>query len=123
MLLLKAVGSRGFTLRQRSIVHEVRTSLGPQLCRAMARFAEPSPSSLPSRARQVLRCRLEGGADKQIAARLRNRRLTVNQYVKRAFGHFGVQGRTERLAHWVRRRRGARFGRGRGRRWPRIVIP
>jgi DNA-binding CsgD family transcriptional regulator len=35
-------------------------------------------------------------------------RYTVNQYTKIVYRHFGVQGRAELLARWVKRGWGAR---------------
>ena len=35
--------------------------------RTLARFGEPSPSDLPPRAREVLRCLLEGDTDARVA--------------------------------------------------------
>jgi DNA-binding CsgD family transcriptional regulator len=69
----------------------------------LARFDEPRPSQLPPRVRQTLRCLLEGDSDKQIAARLTISTHTVNQYAKQLYRHFGVSGRHELLARWVRR--------------------
>lgn len=62
----------------------------------------PSPTELPSRVRQTLRCLLEGDSDQQIAARLGLGRHTINQYAKKIFAHFGVGSRTELLARWIR---------------------
>jgi DNA-binding NarL/FixJ family response regulator len=75
----------------------------------LARLDEPSPAALASRVRQVLRCLLEGDSDKQIAARLRLTRHTVNQYVKTIFRHFGTGSRAELLARWIRRGWGSKF--------------
>jgi DNA-binding NarL/FixJ family response regulator len=69
-------------------------------------LGERSPADLPPRARQVLRCLLEGDGDKQIAARLAISPLTVNVYTKAIYKHFGVSSRTELLARWIRRRWG-----------------
>ena len=83
-----------------TLLHQETTRLigGP-----LARFDEPGPSQLPPRARQTLRCMLEGDTDKQIAARLALSTHTINQYAKRIYRHFGVSGRSELLARWVRR--------------------
>jgi DNA-binding CsgD family transcriptional regulator len=59
--------------------------------------------------RQVLRCLLEGDSDKQIAARLRISRYTVNQYTKTLYRRFGVSGRSEHFARWFRRGWGKLF--------------
>jgi DNA-binding NarL/FixJ family response regulator len=64
---------------------------------------------LSPRLRQVLRCLLEGDADKHVAARLCLTRNTVNQYAKVLFRHFGVRSRAKLLARWARRGWGGRF--------------
>jgi DNA-binding CsgD family transcriptional regulator len=69
----------------------------------LAAWADPSPTALAPRPRQVLRCLLEGDADKQIAARLHLSPHTVNQYTKLIYRHFQVTGRAELLARWIRR--------------------
>jgi DNA-binding NarL/FixJ family response regulator len=82
--------------------------VAPLLGGSLARFSEPSPTALPPRVRQVLKCLLEGDGDKQAAVRLHLSRYTVNEYTKQIYRHFGVQGRAELLARWVRRGWGAR---------------
>jgi DNA-binding CsgD family transcriptional regulator len=74
----------------------------------LARFDEPAPSKLPPRVRDVLACLLEGDGDKQVASRLRLSQHTVNQYTKQIYRYFGVGGRAELLARWVRRGWGSR---------------
>ena len=82
--------------------------LAPLVGGPLAWFAEPQPSQLPPRVRQVLRCLLEGDGDKQAAARLGISPHTVNVHTKAIFRHFGVQSRAELLARWVRRGWGGR---------------
>ena len=103
--LLAARASRepDFTPRQKAVVWAALASTGPLVGGPLARFADPSPSALPPRTRQVLRCLLEGDGDKQVAARLDMARLTVNQHVKRIFVHFRANSRAELLSRWVRR--------------------
>ena len=105
--LCRHVGEPDFSPRQKALVREAITLIGPLVGGPLARFAEPCPSALPPRARQVLRCLLEGDCDKQIAARLGISRHTVNDYTKQTYLHFGVQGRAELLARWVKRGWGA----------------
>lgn len=107
--LWRAAGEPEFTPRDRALVRETYAALAPLIGGPLACPAEPSPSALPPRVRQVLRCLLEGDGDKQIAARLGLTRHTVNQYAKALFRHFGVQSRAELLARWVRRGFPARF--------------
>lgn len=94
---------RDFNGRARALVRETQVAIGPLIGGALARFGEPSPSELPPRTRDVLRCLLEGDSDKQAATRLGISKYTVNQYVKVIFDHFGVATRAELLARWVRR--------------------
>ncbi len=109
LYLLRPIGERDFTGRDRVIAAEAMALVAPLLGGPLARFHEPAPSDLPPRLRQVLRCLLEGDSDKQIAARLTISRYTVNQYTKVVYRHFGVSARSELLARWVRRSWGGRF--------------
>ena len=109
LYLLRPVGERAFSGRAGAVAQEAMRELTALVGGPLARFAEPSPSGLPPRARQVLRCLLEGDSDKQVAARLGLGRHTVNQYAKAIFAHFGVRSRAELLARWVRRGWGAKF--------------
>ena len=96
------------TSRQKACVVAAQVLRTPRGGGALPRFVEPSPNSLPARVRQVLKCLLEGDGDKQTAARLKLSRYTVNEYTKHIYRHFGVQGRAELLARWIRRGWGAR---------------
>jgi DNA-binding CsgD family transcriptional regulator len=102
-ILTRAIGEPDFNSRQLEIVREAQAQVGALVGGALARYTEPSPSDLPRRVREVLRCLLEGDSDKQIATRLGISKYTVNQYVKTIFAHFGVTTRTELLARWIRR--------------------
>jgi len=109
ILANRATGEKPFSARDTAILAEVQQSFAPLVGRSLARFAEPSPATLPPRVREVLRCMLEGDGDKQIAARLNIRPHTVNQYVKAIHKHFGVSSRAELLARWIKRGWGTRF--------------
>ena len=109
LYLLRPVGERDYNGRQRAIAAETMAMVAPLVGGPLARLGEPAPAELPPRLRQVLRCLLEGDSDKQIAARLRISRYTVNQYTKMVYRHFGVCARSELLARWVRRGWGGRF--------------
>lgn len=108
VIIARALREADFSARQKAVVQEavaqVASLVGP-----LARFGEPCPADLPPRARQVLRCLLEGDSDKQMVARLGLTRHTVNGYAKTIFQHFGVRSRAELIARWVRRGWGARF--------------
>jgi DNA-binding CsgD family transcriptional regulator len=103
LYLLRPVGERDFDGRQRAIAAEAMARFAPLLGGPLARLHEPAPTELPRRLREVLRCLLEGDSDKQIAARLRIARYTVNQYTKVIYRRFGVCARSELLARWVGR--------------------
>ena len=103
IFLGRAVGDRPFGQREVLVVQIAHATLAPLIGGPLARFVEPSPSALSPRARDVLRCLLEGDGDKQIASRLDIRQHTVNGYVKQIYAHFGVSSRSELLARWVRR--------------------
>ena len=107
--LARPCGERDFSERDSAVVEEVFATLVPLVGGPLARFTEPSPAGLVPRAREVLRCLLEGDTDKQVGLRLGLPRHTVNQYAKRVFAHFGVGSRAELLARWVRRGWGGRF--------------
>lgn len=103
VILYRPLGEKNFGPRVVRLAQEAHALIAPLIGRLLARFGEPSPSELPPRIREVLRCLLEGDSDKQVAARLGISKYTVNQYVKAVFGHFGVTTRAELLARWVRR--------------------
>lgn len=107
--LIRTIGRRDFAARDQLIVREVHAALAPLIGGPLARFVEPSPRDLTVRAREVLRCLLEGDSDKQIAARLKVRPFTVNQYTKLIYRHFGVNARAALLSRWIRRGWGSRF--------------
>ena len=102
-IMFRAKGKRNFGERERRIVERLHEEIATLVGGALARYSDPSPTELAPRVRQVLRCILEGDSDKQIAARLGLSPLTVNQYTKTIYGHFGVSGRAELSARWLRR--------------------
>jgi DNA-binding CsgD family transcriptional regulator len=108
VVVARALGAVDFSAREKGVVREAMAAVVPLIGGPFARFSEPSPSDLPARPRQVLRCLLEGDSDKQVAARLGLSRHTVNEYAKAVFSHFGVRSRAELLARWIRRGWGAR---------------
>jgi DNA-binding CsgD family transcriptional regulator len=103
VILNRTAGRRDFRPRDRAIVRESHAALASLVGGALASFKDPSPRDLAPRVRQVLACLLEGDGDKQVAARLTLGVHTVNQYTKVIYRHFGVRGRAELLARWVRR--------------------
>lgn len=109
LFLSRAMGDRDFSAREKVMVREAQRVLSPLVGGPLARYGEPSPSSLPKRGRQVLNCLLAGDSDKQIAARLGISRFTVNGHTKAIFRHFAVGGRAELQARWIRRGWGSTF--------------
>src|SRR5258707_157206 len=105
----RSVAERVFSARHKAFVRELHIAVAGWIGGQLARFIDPSPSALSRRARQVLRCLLDGDGDKQIARRLGISHFTVNQYAKVIFEHFGVSSRPELLARWVRRGWGKGF--------------
>jgi DNA-binding CsgD family transcriptional regulator len=99
----RARGEATFDEREVAIIKFLHEEVARLVGGPLASADEPSPSQLPPRARQVLRALLEGDTDKQIAARLSLSAHTVNQYTKQIFRHFGVAGRNQLMARWVRR--------------------
>ena len=108
VILLRGHGRREFQPRDVAIVREAQAVLSPLVGGPLARFADPAPSRLSPRLQQVLACLLEGDSDKQIAARLGLAAFTVNDHTKAIFRYFGVRGRAELMARWIRRRWGSR---------------
>jgi DNA-binding CsgD family transcriptional regulator len=104
----RATGRPTFNEREVALLTLIHREASRMIGGPLARFDEPRPTQLPPRARQVLRCLLEGDADKQVAHRLSLSAHTVNQYTKQIFRHFKVSGRTELLARWLRRGWGSR---------------
>jgi len=109
LVLNRAHGRRDFSSRDLALVRETHAALGPLIGGPLARYCDPSPGDLAPRVRQVLACMLEGDGDKQIAARLKLSRFTINQYTKSVFRHFGVGSRSELLSRWIRRGYSTRF--------------
>ncbi|WP_435016513.1 helix-turn-helix transcriptional regulator [Tundrisphaera sp. TA3] len=103
IVALREDGRPDFSPRARTIIRETHRALSPLIGGHLARYADPSPADLPPRQRQVLACMLEGDGDKQIAARLGIARYTVNDYTKAIYRHFGVNGRAQLQARWIRR--------------------
>ena len=100
----RAVKRRDFSARELAFVGEAHAAVASLIGGPLSRFDEPSAHGIPAGARRVLACILEGDADKQVAARLGLSVHTVNGYAKEIYRHFGVRGRTELMARWIRRK-------------------
>jgi DNA-binding NarL/FixJ family response regulator len=85
------------------IVSLLHDGLAPLIGRALASASDPSPSDLTPRLQQVLLCLVEGDSEKEVAARLTLSPLTVHEYVKRIYHHFGATTRAELMAFLMRR--------------------
>jgi DNA-binding CsgD family transcriptional regulator len=67
------------------------------------RGSSSSPTRLPPRVRETLRCLLEGDGEKQSAARMGLSTETVHQYVKTLYRYYRAASRAELLARVLRR--------------------
>jgi DNA-binding CsgD family transcriptional regulator len=103
LLAFRPAGGGVFRRRERRLVRMLHGELGRHLGEALATLDDPSPSDLTPRLRDTLRCLLEGDGEKQVAARLGVSTLTVHDYVKALYRHFGVVSRAELLAYFLRR--------------------
>jgi DNA-binding CsgD family transcriptional regulator len=106
LTMLRTLGERKFRPRHKLFLTTVHQAIAPMVGRQFAAAHEPSAMQLSPRLRQVLDCLLEGDSEKQVAARLGLKPLTVNQYVKAVYRHFRVNSRAELMARWVRFSRG-----------------
>jgi len=104
ILLHRATGESDFAPRQQQLLYlfhdELGRLIGPVLVSADDRF---SPTRLPPRVQETLRCLLEGDGEKQAATRMGLSRETVHQYVKALYRHYRVASRAELLARVHRR--------------------
>jgi len=101
--LVRAADDPDFAPRARPIAAELYSQIAPMIEGPLAGYHEPSLDGLAPRAREVLRCLLEGDGDKQIASRLGLSRHTVSFYIRHIFAHFNVGSRSELMARWIRR--------------------
>jgi DNA-binding CsgD family transcriptional regulator len=108
VVLYSQLGEGPPSERGRRLVHLAQQELGPLLGTALATAGDPGWSDLPPRWRQTLECLLDGESEKQAASRLGISRLTIHEYVKRLYEHFGVSSRGELLAFFLRRYGAAR---------------
>lgn len=109
IVMLRAKGRRDFSGRDRALVRETNARLSRLVGKELARCDEPTPRELAPRCRQVLIGLLQGEGDKQVAARLSLGMHTVNEYTKLIYRHFGVRGRSELMARWIKRGWSDRF--------------
>ncbi len=108
LVLTRPPRGRPFERREPRLLRLVHREINPLLGSALAGPDDPCPSKLPPRLRETLDCLLDGDSEKQAALRLGVRRVTAHQYVNALYRHFGVAGRAELMAHFLRRYRNRR---------------
>jgi DNA-binding CsgD family transcriptional regulator len=103
----RPVGDCSFSLRDVRLLDCLHHELAPQIGRRLAAAGEPSASELSPRLRQALDGLLAGSSEKQIAERLGISPATLHEYVTKLYRRFGVSGRHELMARWIRYGTGA----------------
>jgi DNA-binding CsgD family transcriptional regulator len=104
IILHRATGMPDFAPRHAQLLHLFHEELGRLMGPVLVLAGDPfSPTRLPPRVQETLRCLLEGDGEKQAAARMGLSKETVHQYVKALYRHYRVASRAELLA-WVLRR-------------------
>jgi DNA-binding CsgD family transcriptional regulator len=111
--VVRALGERDFSPRERRLLNFFHAELGPLIGRALVSATEPSPVKLSPRLRQTLAYLLEGDGEKQVADRLGLSHDTTHQYVKELYRHFGVGSRAQLMAYVLKR-----IGQGQWRQFP-----
>ena len=94
---------RAPTWRTKAILALLRSQITPLVGTVLATTRHRGTNGLSPRLRQTLDGLLSGEAEKQIAARLDISRATVHEYVGMLYQHFGVEGRAELMAYFLRR--------------------
>lgn len=90
--------------RERRVIDLLHAELAPRIGTRLATWRHRGLHGLSPRQRQTLDRLLEGDGEKQIAYRLGLSRSTVHEYITAVYRHFGVSGRGELLAYFLRRR-------------------
>jgi DNA-binding CsgD family transcriptional regulator len=104
LCVLRAVGERAFSRRERQLTSFFHAELGRLIGRALVSGVDPTVAPLSPRLRQTLACLLEGDSEKQVAWRLGLSRWTVHEYVTMLYRRFGVRSRAALLSHVLARR-------------------
>lgn len=113
-------GRMPFDPRTRRLVRLLHHELGLGLGSVLAIGSEePGPVALSPRLHEVLGCLLEGGSEKEIAARLSLSGRTLHEYVTALYRRFAVHSRAELMARFAHARplpgsESARTARSRG---------
>jgi DNA-binding CsgD family transcriptional regulator len=98
--LQRAPGDPPFTEREKAMVHLLHTNAPHVYC-----VPEPQQSQidqLAPRLRPVVRCLLQGDAEKEVAAKLKLSRHTVHRYTQVVYRQLQVHSRGELLAKFAR---------------------
>jgi DNA-binding CsgD family transcriptional regulator len=98
----RSFGEAPFSLRDVRLVDQLHREVAPDIGRHLAPAHEPSASRLSPRLQETLQCLLDGLSEKQIADSLDISRTTVHEYVTSLYRRFGVSGRAELMARWIR---------------------
>jgi DNA-binding NarL/FixJ family response regulator len=101
--VLRALGERDFSPRERRLLNFFHAELGPLIGGALVSATEPSPVKLSPRLRQTLAYLLEGDSEKQVADHLGLSHDTTHEYVTALYRHFGVKSRAQLMAHAIKR--------------------
>lgn len=96
------LGARPFTERERRLLRLVHGELRPLIGNKVASFRGAAERPLSPRLRQTLDLLLLGRSEKQIAERCGLAKSTVNEYVAALYRRYGVCGRAELMAKFLR---------------------
>jgi DNA-binding CsgD family transcriptional regulator len=99
--ILRCPGDPVFGEREKAIAHLLH-SYAPHVYH-VPKPMHPELDRLAPRLQPVLRCLLQGDADKDIAAKLKLSRHTVHRYAQVIYRELGVHSRGELLAKYARR--------------------
>jgi DNA-binding CsgD family transcriptional regulator len=92
--------------RAKQTLSLLNQQIAPLVGTVLTSGAQRGMHDLSPRLRQTLQSLLGGNSEKQIAASLRISQATVHEYVGALYHHFGVSGRAELMAYFLRRRPG-----------------
>jgi DNA-binding CsgD family transcriptional regulator len=110
--LYRGLGERLFTARERRLVHLAHRELRPLLGTKLATCGDRVLRPLSPRLRQVLDLLLVGKSEKEIAHRCGLAKSTIHEYVTNLYRRYGVQGRAELMAVFLKWRPGETSGTG-----------
>jgi DNA-binding CsgD family transcriptional regulator len=100
--LYRMVGDPLFTARERRLVHLVHREVQPLLGTRLATCSDRAIRPLSPRLRQVLDLVLLGQSEKEIAQQCGLAKSTVHEYATALYRRYGVRGRVELMALFLR---------------------